>query len=498
MGTTFSDVRMALRKRTVNIIVGDNLGSTKHKARLLSTCYKVSSRNEKTNLCKWAATGNTDYVFKSIEKLQGGELIAARLRERVERCATTTVEMKSRQKECICPGIGKDKISGHMCDANCARWWLGNGGQQMLVDELCSEDLSLLKDMCSICMIYKEFQSKLHVCGCHLPWTQYDETGKPLSDASCPMRPADIAALPRRESILEAAAKTRSGILPGDATIAAARVAEEGSTRICATDARLAATEKQLRELEIKNAKLLEKVKFLEDAAMNQQILAAKISDDKAIADRRVRSMEAALAEVNIAAECERRALEAEIVDLKAVARESASRSARIWAKLRSAYIAEQSLREPGERAGWSLSMAEAVCNRAGLPGEYTRLAAAAATSRERPYALFPRVESSEQHKLRKAKERRVSALWFLMLEGQSERIHFLQAANAKLLHTTEIGQRVAGAQGLALPKRSADRQKHEDRKHHDERINRTIVDLLRPTTGVQHVVTLWDDDYYR
>ena len=127
-----------------------------------------------------------------------------------------------------------------------------------------------------------------------------------------------------------------------------------------------------------------------------------------------------------------------------------------------------------------------------------TRLAAAATTSRKQSYALCPIIESNKELATRTAKERRVAALWFLMLEGQSERIHFLQTANSKLLQTTELGQRMAGAQGLAMPKRSAERQKKSDRQHHSERVKVTVAELLRESAEVNHIVTLWDDDYYR
>lgn len=83
------------------------------------------------------------------------------------------------------------------------------------------------------------------------------------------------------------------------------------------------------------------------------------------------------------------------------------------------------------------------------------------------------------QEALVAAREKRVCAAWFITLEGQSERIHFLQDGVSTLVRTSAKGSKVLGSTGYALPTRSAGRLAAKDKKLYQERVNEAIESHL-------------------
>jgi hypothetical protein len=146
-----------------------------------------------------------------------------------------------------CPGVGEKKTPGHACDECCERWWCGNGGDRMETAGLSKADRALILKMVDIGVLKVEFLSKLHVCGCHLPWTHYDERGKPTRDDHTPMGRGGIAGLELRQTIAEAATPTRSGeVLPS-----VSRVEDEGNARISREAARAVELQSALAERDV-------------------------------------------------------------------------------------------------------------------------------------------------------------------------------------------------------------------------------------------------------
>ena len=93
-------------------------------------------------------------------------------------------------------------------------------------------------------------------------------------------------------------------------------------------------------------------------------------------------------------------------------------------------------------------------------------------------------------------RERNAASCFFLDLEGQSEKLHFIQDAITTMAPTTGAGASLLHGAGVGRSATSAGRLRKKDRGLRRRRTVEAIAaNMQRPGTNI---IFIWDDDYFR